>query len=73
MLVFGIDIPLIEVILAIGIVIILLLIEAIVIIGLLIKHLNKSRELGELIQKLSQTILSIKKAEIEELDKIRRK
>ena len=40
---------------------------------MLIKDMNKTKKLAELIEKLSETILQIKKAEIEELDKIKRK
>ena len=73
MLVFGIDVPLIEVILALAIVMFLLLVESIVIISLLVKHLNKTKRLGDLVEKLSGTLLDIKKKEIEELDKLKRK
>jgi hypothetical protein len=73
MLVFGIDIPLVEVIFALAIIIFILLVESIVIISLLIKQMNKSKKLGSLIEQLSETLLQIKKAEIEELDKIKRK
>lgn len=73
MLVFGVDVPLIEVVLVFAIIIFIILVEALVIISLLVKQTNKTRKLAELIEKLSETILAIKKAEIEELDKIRRK
>jgi predicted PurR-regulated permease PerM len=73
MLVFGVDIPLVEVIFVLCIVIFLLLIEAIVVISLLMKQMHKTNKLGDLIQKLSQTLLEIKSAEIQELDKLRRK
>jgi hypothetical protein len=73
MLVFGIDIPLVEVIFALAIIIFILLVESIVIISLLIKQMNKSKKLGTLIEQLSETLLQIKKAEIEELDKIKKK
>lgn len=46
MLVFGIDIPLVEIILTLGIIMFLLLIECIVIISLLIKQLNKVKSLS---------------------------
>jgi len=71
MLVFGVDIPLIEILLALLVMIIIL--EAIIVVGILIKDMNKTKKLAELIGKLSETILQIKKAEIEELDKIKRK
>jgi hypothetical protein len=73
MLVFGIDVPLVEVIFALAIIIFILLVESIVIISLLIKQMNKSKKLGSLIEQLSETLLQIKKAEIEELDKIKKK
>jgi hypothetical protein len=73
MLVFGLDIPLVEIILIFAIIIFLLLVETVVIISLLIKQLNKTKNLGVLIEKLSETLLQIKKAEIEELDKLKRK
>ncbi|HLC70727.1 MAG TPA: hypothetical protein VJI32_01900 [Candidatus Nanoarchaeia archaeon] len=73
MLVFGVDVPLVEVVLAFAIIAFLILIEAIIVIALLSKHLSKTRKLGELIEKLSETILEIKKKEIEELDLIKKK
>jgi hypothetical protein len=73
MLVFGIDIPLVEVLFVLGIIIGILLVESIVVISLLIKQMNKTNKLASLVQKLSETLLEIKKAEIEELDKLRKK
>ncbi len=71
MLAFGVDIPLVEVILIFGVVIFILLIESIIIIILLVKQLQKTKNVGILLEKLSQTLLEIKKAEIDELDKLR--
>jgi len=71
MLVFGIDVPLVEVVFALAIIMFLLLVESIIVISLLVKQLNKTKTLGELVQKLSETILQIKKAEMDELDKLR--
>jgi hypothetical protein len=73
MLVFGIDVPLIEVVFVLAIVVFFLLVEAIVLIGMLINQSKKSRKLVDLVEKLSQTLLEIKKAEIQELDKLKRK
>lgn len=73
MLVFGLDIPLVEVIFALAMIIFILLIEAVIVIGLLLKQMNKTKKLGELMQKMSETLLSIKRAEMEELDKLKRK
>ncbi|HLD80061.1 MAG TPA: hypothetical protein VJA18_05885 [Candidatus Nanoarchaeia archaeon] len=72
MLVFGVDIPLVEIILLFGVVIFILLIESVIIIALLVKQLQKTKNVGVLLEKLSQTLLEIKKAEIDELDKLRR-
>jgi len=73
MLAFGVDIPIVEIILIFGIVVFILLIESVIIIGLLVKQLQKTRNVGQLLERLSQTLLEIKKAEIDELDKLRRK
>lgn len=73
MLVFGIDIPLVEILLLLVIIIFILLVEAIVIISLLVNQMNKTKKMSELMEKLSGSLLDIKKAEIAELDKIRRK
>lgn len=73
MLIFGIDIPIVEIILLLMIIIFILLVESLVIIGLLMSQMNRSRKQTELLEKLSSTLLEIKKAEIIELDKIRRK
>ena len=72
-LVGGVDIPLIEVILVFGVVVFILLVESIIIIGLLVKQLQKTKNVGVLLERLSQVLLEIKKAEIDELDKLRRK
>ena len=71
MLVFGVDIPLVEIILVLGIVVFILLVEALVIIIMLTSQIKKTRKLSELVEQLSQTLLDIKKAEIEELDKLK--
>ena len=71
MLVFGIDIPLVEVLIALVLVAFVILVESAIIVSLLIKQLNKTRKLSELMEKLSSTLLQIKKAEIDELDKLR--
>lgn len=73
MLVFGIDIPLVEIIFALAIILVILMIEAIVIIAMMAAQLQKTKKIDELTLKLSDTILAIKKAEIEELDRLKRK
>lgn len=73
MLVFGVDIPLVEIILLLAIIMFILLVEAIITISLLVSQMNKTKKMGETMQKLSETLLEIKKAEITELDKIKRR
>ncbi len=73
MLVFGIDIPLVEIIFALAIILVILMIEAIVIIAMMASQLQKTKKIDELTIKLSETILAIKKAEIDELDRLKRK
>lgn len=73
MLVFGVDVPLVEVVFAMGVIILILLIESLIVIGLLIKQVGKTKKVGEAVEKLSEAILEIKKAEIEELDKLARR
>ena len=72
MLIFGVDIPLVEITIALALVLFILLVEALIIIILLMKQMSKSKQLGDMISKLSETILDIKNKEIEELDKIKR-
>jgi membrane protein insertase Oxa1/YidC/SpoIIIJ len=73
MLIFGADIPLIEVIFALSIIIFIILLETIILVTLMLRQMQKTRQLASLIEKLSETILSIKKGEIEELDKLRKR
>ena len=73
MLVFGIDIPIVEIILAFALIIFILLVEAIVIIALMVKQLSKAKKLGDLMIQMSDTLLEIKRKEIEQLDRLRRK
>lgn len=71
MLVFGVDVPLVEIVFVFAIIAGLLLTEAIIVILLLMKQMNKAKKVLELVENLSSTILSIKKAEIEELDRLK--
>ena len=59
-LVFGIDIPLIELLLVFGIIIFLLLIEAVVVIALLVSQLQKTKKLAGLTVQLSESLLKLK-------------
>jgi len=71
MLVFGVDIPLVEIMLVFSIIIFILLVEAIFVIMMQTKHLNKAKKMAELMNKLSETVLAIKQKEIEQLDKLK--
>ena len=73
MIVFGIDIPLVEIIFVMSIIMIILLVESIIVVMLLIKQMNKNKKLSDLLQSLSQTLLQIKQAEIKTMEKIRNK
>jgi len=73
MLVFGVDIPLIEVLLVLVVIIFILLVESLVLIGMLISQMNKTKKTLELMQKMADTLLAIKKAEVDALERIRRK
>ncbi len=72
MIVFGIDIPLVEVLLALAIIVFLLLAEAIIVLALLLRQMNKTKKLSELTYQLSESILEMKKRELEELDKLKK-
>ncbi len=73
MLVFGIDIPLVEVILVVGLMLFILLVEALVVIGMLMNQMNKMKQVMQLQQRMSETLLAVKKAESEYLEKLKRK
>jgi short subunit fatty acids transporter len=73
MLVFGVDVPLVEVVFTLAIIILILLIESLVVIMLLLKQMGKTKKVGEAVEKLSEAILQVKRAEIEELDKLSRR
>lgn len=56
MLVFGVDVPLIEVIFGLAIISFILLVEIIVVVILLMQNLRKARELGGLLNKLAESL-----------------
>ena len=72
MLVFGIDVPLIEVVFGLALISFIVLAEIIVVVILLMKNLNRTKELGELLNKLSQVLLEVKKAEMQEINKLKK-
>ena len=62
MLTFGVDITLVEILLTFGIIIFILLVESVIIIGLLVKQLQKTKNVGMLLERLSQVLLEIKES-----------
>ena len=72
MLVFGVDVPLVEIVIGLALVTFILLAEAIIIVSLQIRQLNRTKKLVELVEKLSQTVLQMKKSETEQLDRMKR-
>ncbi|MEK6899730.1 MAG: hypothetical protein AABX05_01270 [Nanoarchaeota archaeon] len=71
MLIFGIDVALVEIVFIMGIITIILLIESLIIISLMVSQMRKTKNIGLLLERLSQVLLEIKKAEIQELDMIK--
>lgn len=71
MLLFGVDVPLVEIFILLFIILLLVMVEIIVIIILQLKQIRKANQLVGMLDNLAKTILEIKKSEIEELDKIK--
>ncbi len=64
MLIFGLDVPLVEILLLFLVIIFVLLIEAIVLIGILMKQLNHARRHAEHATKLSTALTQLKQIEL---------
>jgi len=73
MLVFGIDVPLIEVMLAMLIVIFVVLLETIVILALLTRQTNKIKKLSEAVERISHGLGEVKSSENKILDVLKKK
>jgi len=73
MLVFSVDIPLVELLLVVGFILFVLLVEALVVIGMLMNQMNKMKLVIQLQQKMSETLLAVKKTEVEYLEKLKRR
>ena len=71
MLVFGIDIPLIEVIFGLVLVSFIILAEIVVVVILLMKNLSRTKEMAELLNKLSNVLLEVKREEMKEIEKLK--
>ncbi len=72
MLVFGVDVPLIEVVFILVIVSIIILAEIIVVVILLMRNLKKTKEVGDLLKELSNILLEVKKEELREIERLKR-
>ena len=72
MLVFGIDIPLIEVIFGLVLVSFIILAEIVVVVILLMKNLSRTKEMAELLNKLSNVLLEVKREEMKEIEKLKK-
>lgn len=69
MLVFGIDVPLVEVLFTLVIIIFLLLLEAVIIQALLMKQINRTKQLAESMEKVAQLLAQLKQGEWKKLEK----
>ncbi|MBI2666466.1 hypothetical protein HYX13_02545 [Candidatus Woesearchaeota archaeon] len=72
MLVFGIDVPLVEVVLLFLIVTVILLVEVLVLIGLLMKEIHHARRYAQHATKLSETLGRMNQIELKKLKLIKR-
>jgi len=70
MYIFGIDIPLLELVLALGFISIVILVELIAILVMISFHMKHSKKLEEEIGKLSYILLNLQKEEYNELDRL---
>ncbi len=73
MLVFGVDVPLIEIVFILAIILFVVLIEVIIIISMLVRQTNKSKDLSMSIERLTEALLNVKHAEMKELEMLKRK
>lgn len=72
MLVFGVDVPLIEVIFVLVIVIFIILVEIIIVVILLMQSLRKTKDLGVLLEKLAQILSEVKRGELKEIERLKK-
>ncbi len=72
MYVFGIDIPLIELIIALGVVGVIILLEITILLVLISYHMKNSRKLEGQIGRLLHALTKLNKEELVELEKIRK-
>jgi len=70
-LVGGIDIPLTELLFAIGVIGIIVLVEIMVVLLLITYHMRNTKKLGEQIGRLISALAALNKDEFKELNKVR--
>ena len=69
MIIFGIDVPLVEILFTLTIIMFILFIESIIVVILMFRQMNKTKKLSETIQSISETLLEIKKAEVQQMSR----
>ena len=69
MYIFGVDIPLVELILAVGIIGVVILLEITIILILITFHMKTSKRLEGQISRLMNTLLKLEGQELKEIDK----
>jgi hypothetical protein len=72
MLMFGVDVPLVELIMVLIVIVVLLLIEVIVVMVITMKQMNKSKQAHELMKQMAGVLLQIKKEEEKTLMRFKR-
>lgn len=72
-LLFGVDIPLIQIIVIFFILSFLVLVEIIIVMLILTKMLEKAKQRDELQKQMMETLIDVKRKEIEELNLLKRK
>ena len=70
MYIFGVDIPLVEVILAVGIIGVIILLEITIILILISYHMKNSKRLESQIGRLTATLMRLQGKELREIDKL---
>ena len=70
MYIFGVDIPLVEVLLAVGIIGLIILIEITIILVMISYHMRNSKKLESQMGRLSSTLLKLESKELKEIDKL---
>jgi Flp pilus assembly protein TadB len=73
MITFGVDVPLVEILFAIGLIMFVLLVELIIVVIILSRQMNETKKLSQLSKEMSEVLLQINQSQINELTKLRRR